>query len=220
MTTMKCTISFLLVFFLEATAIAQPPQSFKYQAVARDASGNPLANKPVSLMISILKGSASGIVVYSESHLRTTNAFGLFDLEVGKGNILSGSFSGIGWATGDFFIRVEIDRDGGSTFQLMGITQLLSVPYALFAQDVLNKDDADADPTNELQKISISGTVLSLDKNGGSVVLPSSGGGDNWGTQSATTDATLAGTGTSSSPLKIAQQGATANQVLKWNGTT
>ena len=81
--------------------------------------------------------------------------------------------------------------------------------------------DADADPNNELQTISLSGTVLSLSHGGGSVVLPSSGGGgDNWGTQVAITNSTLSGNGTTASPLGIAQQSASSGQVLKWNGTT
>ncbi|NTW26134.1 MAG: hypothetical protein HGA37_15655, partial [Lentimicrobium sp.] len=100
-------------------------------------------------------------------------------------------------------------------------SQLLSTPFAMYARDVENNNDADADPTNELQTISLSGTVLTLSHGGGSVVLPSSGGGgDNWGTQVAIANSTLSGNGTTASPLGIAQQSATSGQVLKWNGTT
>jgi hypothetical protein len=72
-------------------------------------------------------------------------------------------------------------KDAGET--LLPTSQLLSVPYTLYSKDVLNKNDSDADPANELQKITLSGAVLTLDKSGESVALPSSGGGDNWGTQ-------------------------------------
>ena len=86
-----------------------------------------------------------------------------------------------------------MDPAGGSSYTSMGTSQLLSVPYALYARDVENKEDGDADATNELQKLTISGTILTLDKGGQSVILTSSGGGDNWGTQAVVTDATLAG---------------------------
>jgi len=79
-------------------------------------------------------------------------------------------------------------------------------------------DDADADPTNEIQSLSINGNSLLLSKNGGTVNIPA--GADNWGTQTTTTDATLSGNGTTTTPLKIAQQAATKGQVLKWSGTT
>jgi hypothetical protein len=119
---------------------------------------------------------------------------------------------------------------------------LLSVPFALYAKTVENDkvDDADNDPTNEIQQLSLSGTMLSLSKGGSTVELPSSGGGDNWGTQSVVSDATLDGSGTSASPLKladnavtsnkiasgavtgskIAQGGASSGQVLKWDGSS
>ena len=45
-------------------------------------------------------------------------------------------------------------------------------------------------------------------------------GGSGGGGGSVTTDATLSGDGTIPNPLKIAQQGASSGQVLKWNGAT
>ncbi len=181
-----------------------------------------LANKSVSFRIGILGGSTTGSAVYTETHTgKTTNAFGLVDLEIGKGTPVTGTFAGISWGTNNYFLKVEMDPNGGSAYQSMGTSQLLSVPYALYARDVENNADGDADATNELQKISISGTVLTLDKSGGSVTLPSGGtSGDNWGTQTVVTDATMAGNGTTATPLKIAQQAATSGQVLKWDGTS
>jgi hypothetical protein len=192
---------------------AQVPQAFKYQAVARNASGVVLANKPVSFRIGILSGSAAGIALYTETHTaKTTNEFGLVNLEIGKGTPVAGTFAGISWGTGDYFLKVEMDPNGGNSYQAMGASQLLSVPYALHAK------------TAET--------------------------GDNWGTSVVHTDGTLTGTGTTTTPLKVAdngitsgkiqngavntdklangsvtgtklaQAGATNGQVLKYNGTT
>jgi hypothetical protein len=213
LTIMKNLALILFAFLLSVTASAQAPQSFQYQAVARDNSGNVLANKAVSFRISILQSNASGSVKYSETHSKTTNTFGLIDFEIGHGTPVSGSFSGISWGSDIYFVKVEMDPNGGTNYQWMGTSQLLSVPYALFAKDVQNNNDADADPDNELQKISISGTVLTLDKSGGSVNLPSSGGGDNWGTQTVATDATLTGNGTTSTPLKIADNAVNSSKI-------
>lgn len=96
-------------------------------------------------------------------------------------------------------------QPGGSDFVDFGTSEFSSVPYAFHAQTVENDkvDDADHDPENEIQSISISGTQLSLSDGGGTVTLPSSGGGDNWGTQTVESDATLSGNGTTASPLSV-----------------
>ncbi len=217
---MKNWILAFALFLLGTSVGAQAPQSFKYQAVARDGSGNVLTSRNVSFKISILKGSTSGAVSYSETHKTTTNAYGLANLEIGKGTPVSGNFANINWASGSYFVKVELDPNGGSAYQNMGTSQLLSVPYALHAKTVEENDDADADPNNEIQALQLSGTQLTLSKNGGTVNLPSSGGGDNWGTDFVHSNATLSGNGTTSTPLKIAQQSAINGQVLKWNGST
>ncbi|MBW8050354.1 MAG: DUF1566 domain-containing protein [Cytophagales bacterium] len=113
---------------------AQAPQSFKYQAVARDISGNILANQAVGFQISILKTTATGIAVYIETHTDTTNQFGLVNLEIGKGTVTTGDFTTIDWANDDYFIQVKMDATGGATYAMMGTSQLLSVPYALHAK--------------------------------------------------------------------------------------
>ncbi len=200
---MKTLALSLLAILLATSVESQVPQSFKYQAVARDGTGNVLSDKMISLKISVLSGSVSGSVIYSEAHKKTTNTFGLFDLEIGKGNVLSGVFSTIDWGNNIWFVKVEFDPNGGTSYQTMGTSQLLSVPFALYAKDVQNNNDADADPTNEIQTLSISGTNLTLNKGGGTVTLPSSGGGDNWGTQVVKTNSSLTGQGTDSSPLGV-----------------
>jgi uncharacterized protein (TIGR02145 family) len=132
---MKRNAILLLSFMLSivVTAFSQAPQSFNYQAAVRDNAGNPVANQIVSLRISILQGSATGSTVYAETHTGATNPFGIVNLEIGTGTAIIGSFSMINWGIADYFIKIEIDITGGSTYQYMGTSQLVSVPYALYA---------------------------------------------------------------------------------------
>lgn len=116
-----------------AAVFAQTPQSFNYQAIARDGSGNLLANKAIGLQLSILDGSATGTVVYAETFSLTTNDLGLFTLGVGTGSVVSGSFSAISWSTGSKYLKTELDPTGGTHYTINGTAQLLSVPYALYA---------------------------------------------------------------------------------------
>jgi hypothetical protein len=219
---MKKSFLLLTLILICINLMSQIPMGFNYQAVARDAAGNVLTNKAVAFRVSILSGSETGTAVYSEVQKPTTNSFGLVNFVIGDGTSKSGSLESIDWSANTYFVKVELDPDGGTSYQLMGASQLMSVPYSLHAKtvEVDNVDDADADPTNEIQSLSISGSNLTLSKGGGTVVLPSAVGGDNWGTQTAATDATLTGNGSSSTPLKIAQQSASSGQALKWNGTT
>lgn len=127
----KSIFLFIIAILFALTTSSQTPQAFKYQAVARDLSGNVLVSINVSFRISILQGSAAGTSVYSEKHTKTTNAFGLVDLEIGNGTAPTGSFSAINWAGNVYFLKVEMDPNGGTAYQLMGTSQLLSVPYAI-----------------------------------------------------------------------------------------
>jgi hypothetical protein len=219
---MKTLYAFITAILIMANGFAQSPLKMSYQAVIRNSTNNLVTNKSIGMQISILQGSASGTLVYQEKYNPNpvSNANGLVSVEIGGGTPVSGAFANINWANGPYFIKTETDPVGGSNYTISGVSQLLSVPFALYAKNVENVNDADADPTNEIQNMSISGTILSLSKGGGTVTLPSAGGGDNWGTQAAITDATLTGSGTTASPLKVAQQAATTGQVLKWNGTT
>ncbi len=124
------TFSFCLVSF---PAGAQSPQAFKYQTVVRNASNQPIPNQAVSLKISILQGSATGTAVYEETHAATTNVLGIVNLEIGNGTLVSGSFAGINWGTNSYYVKIELDPAGGTAYQNMGTSQLLSVPYALYA---------------------------------------------------------------------------------------
>lgn len=132
---MKRKIFTMMAILVLALAVsAQAPQAFKYQAVARNASGELITNQSVGLQISILEGSAAGTVVYSETHAATSNAYGLVNIEIGNGTVTSGTFATIDWGTDSYFVKVEMDETGGTTYQLIGTFQLLSVPYALYAK--------------------------------------------------------------------------------------
>ncbi|PCH67149.1 MAG: hypothetical protein COC01_06375, partial [Bacteroidetes bacterium] len=168
---MKKIISIALLFVLNSSLIfAQVPNAFKYQAVVRDVSGSIIADQSVSVRISILQTTATGTTVYSETHAVTTNQFGLINLEIGSGTVVSGVFATIDWGSDLHFVKVELDETGGTNYLLMGTSQLLSVPYALYAENVGNSNGADSDSTNEIQVLSSSGDTLYL-TNGGWVNL-------------------------------------------------
>ncbi len=122
----------MLVFFV-STTFAQVPQGFNYQAVARNSVGNLLQNQAVGVKLSIHQGSAVGTVVYSERQTPSTNQFGLFTATVGQGTVLSGAFATINWSTGSYWLQAELDAAGGTAYTDMGTSQLLSVPYAMYA---------------------------------------------------------------------------------------
>jgi hypothetical protein len=115
--------------------MAQVPNKFNYQAVARNGQGQSLANANISLRLTILDGGATGANVYSEVKQATTNQLGLFTVAIGGAGASSttGNFAAIDWASGNKFIKVEADPLGGINFSTLGNTELLSVPYALYA---------------------------------------------------------------------------------------
>jgi uncharacterized protein (TIGR02145 family) len=119
--------------FLPQQASAQAPQKMSYQAVIRDNSNALVSNQIVGMQISILQGSANGAAVYAETQAPTTNANGLVSLEIGGGNLVSGNFATINWANGPYFIKTETDPAGGTNYTITGTSQLLSVPFALYA---------------------------------------------------------------------------------------
>jgi len=142
MPSMKKHVSLISSLFLLSCACAfgQAPQAFKYQTKAKDASGNNIVNQLVSFRMSILQGSMSGPSSYTETDTATTNLFGLATLNIGGGTVISGSMSAINWSNGPYFVKIEFDPAGGNNFTLMGISQLLSVPYALYSQSAGSLD--------------------------------------------------------------------------------
>ncbi len=112
---------------------AQIP-GINYQGVARNLDGSPKALQNISLRISVLAGSDTGPVEYSETHEVSTNEFGLFQVAIGQGDPESGTFQAIDWSQLGKWISVEMDPDGGFSYQLVGSQQMLGVPYALYAE--------------------------------------------------------------------------------------
>ncbi len=124
------------------TLQAQAPQSFNYQAVVRDVGGTILPSQSVAFRINIHESSTSGMTVYSETFSATTNAFGLVNLQIGTGTVVSGAFSTIQWGSNSHFIEIELDPTGGVNYLSLGAQQLVSVPYALYADSSRNPGPA------------------------------------------------------------------------------
>lgn len=170
-------ILFVLILWVPALHMAaQVPQKMNYQAVARDASGNPISNRVIAIKFTVREATASGPDLFAETMTAITNVMGTFSVEIGGGTPILGSFSTIPWSTGAKYLNVKIDPNGGTSYTDMGTYQLLSVAYAQYAKNVLNNDDNDANPANELQTLSIAGNQLTI-SDGNTVTLPSGGGG-------------------------------------------
>jgi uncharacterized protein (TIGR02145 family) len=145
-----CTIFiyFSLSIIFNINLHAQTTPGFNYQALVRDSEGKVAQNTNVQFRIGIVSGNIQGPTLYQETHQVTTDEYGQITLNIGNGSPIAGNFQNIDWADNSTFLIVELDIQGGSNFELLGTTQLLSVPYALYAYTT---DDEDPDPTNELQ---------------------------------------------------------------------
>ncbi len=132
---MKLLILFVFIFISTVKiAFAQAPQGIPYQAIARNSSSGIITNHAISVRFTIHDSSSTGGAVYQETFSPTTNAVGLFNVNVGTGSVTIGTFSNINWGRTAKFIQVELDAAGGTSYVDMGTTQMMSVPYALFAQ--------------------------------------------------------------------------------------
>jgi hypothetical protein len=203
---MKYFISLTLFLFASLILLGQAPQGLNFQTIVRDNAGKPLSTKNVTIKFSILKGSSSGTTVYSEEHHSLTNEFGLTNVLIGYGFPLSGRFDQVDWSSGSYFLKTEMDPNGGINFELTSVSTLLSVPYALYAE----KTKLEAGPGIQIDGNKITNTGdpdPSDDLKAGSMV-----NGDL--------------SGTLPSPRVIAIQGRPvqdinplAQQALIWNGT-
>ncbi len=129
---MKKPLYLLLIALLICNfSLAQAPEKFNYQAVIRDNSGELITEQSIDVKISIINNTADGTVLYTEAHNKTTNAYGLVNLIIGEGTVETGTFSQINWGEGNKFLNIEVDA--GSGFTDLGTVQLLSVPFALYA---------------------------------------------------------------------------------------
>ncbi len=123
-----------------STTFSQAPEAINYQAIVRDGAGLVLSNQSVGIQISILQGSATGTIVYQETFTPTTNTFGLVNMQIGIGNVQTGSFSSIDWGLGPYYVETAVDVNGGTNYLTISTTQFLSMPYALYTTQAATVD--------------------------------------------------------------------------------
>lgn len=191
--------TFMVLF--TAALFAQAPQKICYQAAAKDPMGADLASKLIGIRASIVKGSPSASLEWVETHSVVTDGFGLFTIDIGAGTYQDGTqtdFSDIEWGDGTFWLEIEMDAEGGQDYQAMGVSQMLSVPYSLYANSSNRAEtagvadtamvafavigDNDLDDSNELQTLSYQDGELTLlapdgTPTGDPVAITDTGGG-------------------------------------------
>lgn len=168
---LKSVLVLLTGTFYLVPTFAQSPEKMSYQAVIRSSNNALVTNTSVGMQISILQGSENGMAVYIETQTPTTNANGLISIEIGNGTVVNGNFAAINWANGPYFIKTEVDPGGGTSYTITGISQMLSVPYALHAKTAdnivggLNETDPHYASDSSLIKTSVRNWNSSLSKN-------------------------------------------------------
>ena len=134
----KLILSLLVLLSANCTVNAQAPQGFNFQGIALDGNGYVVASKLVSLRFSVSTDSLGSAISYQESVSAQTDKYGQFITVIGSGNPSIGDFKSIPWATGNLFMKTEIDIEGTGTYITVGLSKLLSVPYALQANSASN----------------------------------------------------------------------------------
>ena len=112
---------------------AQTPQGFNYQATVRNSTGELIINSNVYFKFNVIQGAQTTVPVFTETHEILTDDLGQVNLIIGQGTANTGVFSEIEWSLGSYFLGIELSIDGPNDYVAMGTTQLLSVPYALYA---------------------------------------------------------------------------------------
>lgn len=169
-------ILFVVFLFCFTGLLGQAPEGFRYQAIVRGTTGEPLISRNVSFRFSIFAGGPNGILVYEEKHYVVTDQFGMVSIIIGTGIDVNGSIKDIAWKDSSHFLKMELDINGGTEYVDMGTNQLLSVPYALYAktagndfsgnyEDLTNKPVTDGSETKIIpgDNVVITGTGTSTD---------------------------------------------------------
>lgn len=185
---MKRLTKIFAALLMTIGVIAQVPNKMSYQAVIRNSSNALITNQAVGMRISIVQGSVFGASVYVETHTPTTNANGLVSIEIGSGTVIVGNLSTINWANGPYFIKTETDPNAGTNYSITGTSQLLSVPYALYAATAGNNLPGPQGPKGDAGPAGPQGPA------GANGMLPSGSAvgntpywnGTNWATNSST----------------------------------
>ena len=152
----------ILTVFTEGKTYAQAPDKISYQAVIRDSENQLLVNSFINIEISILGDSTASTIYYQELHETSTNENGLISIQIGSGTELTNQFNTLNWSNGPYFLKTRIDplRDGNYTLE--GMSQLLSVPFALHAKtaEQISGDIQEKDPEF---KSSVAATITAED---------------------------------------------------------
>jgi uncharacterized protein (TIGR02145 family) len=141
---MKHYLLSLVTFFFAIIALAQAPNKMSFQTVVRNNLGKLVVNKSIGVRLSILKTTPTGTAVYVETHTKMSNVNGLLTLEVGTGTVTTGTFATIDWSKGPYFLKTEMDVNGGTSYSITSVTEFVSVPYALNSK---NADNANSGKT-------------------------------------------------------------------------
>ena len=155
----------LLSLAITLITTAQAPQGFNYQATVRNSSGALIINQNVLFKFNIMLNSQTSLPVYSETHQAPTDDLGQVNLTIGSGTATNGTFAGINWASGSYFLGIELNTGAG--FVAMGTTQLLSVPYALYANSAGSTTGNTAGFTHYVGELFGGGIVVSVWKTAG-----------------------------------------------------
>lgn len=130
------SVCLIFTFLISQRAFAQSPELMSYQAVVRNTNNALVANQAVGVRVTILQTTPAGTEVYKElfNPNPTTNANGLLSVNIGSGTPVTGTMAAINWGAGPYFVKTEIDPTGGTNYGLVSTSQLLSVPFAMYAK--------------------------------------------------------------------------------------
>ncbi|MBI5324902.1 MAG: tail fiber domain-containing protein [Ignavibacteriae bacterium] len=211
---MKTKIRLIVIYFIALTNIifsfsllSQAPQKMSYQAVIRNSSDQLVRNTQVGMRISILKGTAGGTVVFTETQMPTTNANGLISIEIGGG----AGFASIDWSSDLYFIKIETDPSGGNDYTISGTSQLLSVPYAFHS----NTAERLAGSSNEIDPVFMASPANEITNSN----INNWNSAFNWGNHSTAGYLTTEVDGSVNNEIELPSQSGNSGKFLTTDGT-
>jgi hypothetical protein len=133
-------LSLLLLSVISLQGFSQnlTPKVINYQSCAAGTGGTPLPNQLIGLRFTIHDISQSGTIVFQETDTVTTNPSGNYTIGIGAGTIVQDSIAGINWGSGNKYLQIELDPNGGNNYNNVGTTLMASSPYAQNAQNAGN----------------------------------------------------------------------------------
>ena len=145
---MKNYLSIVILLFLTLSLNAQAPQGFNYQATVRNSAGDLIIKSNVYFKFNVFQGSQTAVPVFTETHYVPTDDLGQVNLVIGQGTPSTGIFSELDWSLGSYYLGIELSINSANNYVAMGTTQLLSVPYALYAENSGNGSNTLPDGQN------------------------------------------------------------------------